>query len=115
MIFFTNLLVYFHDVCLLQTPVSRTTVPSLSSVGGPVNPSAGVSTAPGSGGGMKLDFTFDPELARIAELKDRSGGNVTPPATDMTHEASADLNMKVRKCDVNKNSMYVAWYKKADE
>ena len=92
-------------VFLLQTPVSRTTVPSLTSVGGPVNPSAGVSSAPGSGGGMKLDFTFDPELARIAELKDRSGGNVTPPATDMTHEASADLNMKVRKCDVNENSL----------
>ena len=69
-------------------------MPSLSSVGGPVNPSTGVSSAPGSGG-MKLDFTFDPELARIAELKDRSGGNVTPPAADMSNEASADLNMKV--------------------
>lgn len=46
---------------------------------------------------MKLDFTFDPELARLAELKERSGGNVTPPSTDMTaaNEASADLNMKV--------------------
>ena len=79
-------------------------MPSLSSVGGSVNPSTGVSSAPGSGG-MKLDFTFDPELARIAELKDRSGGNVTPPATDMSNEASADLNMKVKKCDVNKNSL----------
>ena len=104
MIFFTNLLVCYHFVFLLQTPVSRTTVPSLSSVGGPVNPSAGVSPAPGSGG-MKLDFTFDPELARIAELKDRSGGNVTPPATDMTNEASADLNMKVRNNDMDENPL----------